>query len=109
VEARGEEGSASKSTEARGEEATTVVVEQMVPAEEMPEMAAPERLEVSGVVASNAALDESGTSGRIAAASEGDLRARSSEQPDEGMNWAIVQHGVPADFVRTEHKEEEIW
>ena len=74
-----ERGPTLKLKEARGEEAAMMAAEQMVPVEETPEMAALERFEGSGEVASNTALGEAGTSGRIAAASEGDLGARSSE------------------------------
>ena len=71
--------------------------------------AVPERFEGPGEVASNVTLGKVGTSGRITAASEGGLWAESSEQPSEGISWAIVQPGVPVDFVRVEHEEDEIW
>ena len=54
-------------------------------------------------------LGEAGTSCRITTASEGGLGAGPSEQPSEGISWAIVQPGVPVDFVRAEREEDEIW
>ena len=82
---------------------------QIVSAEEMPETAAPGQFEGPGKAALNAALNEAGTSGCITAASEGDLGAGSSEQPSEGISWAIIQPGVLEDFVRAERVEDEIW
>ena len=38
-----------------------------------------------------------------------DLGAGPSGPPDGGASWAVVQRGVPEDFVRAEHEEEEIW
>ena len=72
-------------------------------------MAEPKQFEAPGGVASNAALDEASTSGRITAASEGGLGAGPPEQPSEGITWAIVQPGVPENFVRAEREEDEIW
>ena len=103
------EGPAPKPTEARGEEATTTAATQMVPVKETLEMAVPERFEDPREVTSNTALGEAGTSGRITAASEGSLGAGPSEQPSDGISWAIVQPGVPEDFVRAERIEDEIW
>jgi len=42
----------------------------------------------------------------MAAAPEGDLGAGPS---GVGVSWAVVQRGVPEDFVRVEHDEDEIW
>jgi hypothetical protein len=103
------EGPGPKLTETGGKEAATTAAEQMLPTEETPEMVAPERFESPGEVASNAALGKVGTSGRITAASEGGLGAGPSEQPSEGISWAIVQPRVPEDFVRAEREEDEIW
>ena len=85
-----EEGPAPKLTEAR-EEAAMMAAEQMVPAEETVELAAPERFESLGEVASNAVLGEAGTSGHIAVGSMGDLGAGPSGPPDGGASWAVVQ------------------
>ena len=54
-------------------------------------------------------LGEAGTSSRVTTASEGGLWAGPSKQPSEGISWAIVHPGVPEDFVRAEHEEDEIW
>ena len=79
------------------------------PVPEVPETAAPERPESSAVVASSAALGEAGGSGKVADASSAGLGASSSGPPTGGASWAVVQRGVPKDFVRAEHEEEEIW
>jgi hypothetical protein len=90
-------------------EAQTVpVVEPVAPVVE-PVVMAPERPEGSGMVASSTALGEDGTSGRTAAVSEGNLRAGSSGPPVGGASWAVVQRGVPEDFICAEREEEEIW
>jgi hypothetical protein len=75
----------------------------------VPETAAPERFEDPGEVTSNVAFSEAGTSGGIAAGSEGGLGTEPSEQPSERISWAIIQPRVPEDFVRTEREEDEIW
>ena len=95
--------------EARGKEGATTTAERMIPTEETPEFAVPERFEGSGEAASNTVLGEVGASGRIATASEGDLGAGPSRQPIEGISWTIVQPGVPEDFLLTEREEDEIW
>ena len=69
----------------------------------------PERLEDLAEIALNAMISEASTSCHVAAASEGGLGAGLSGQPIEGISWMIVQPGVPEDFLRTEHEEDEIW
>jgi len=59
-----------------------------------------------GVVASSSVLDEAGFRGQMATAPEGDAGAGPS---GEGVSWAVIQRGVPEDFVRYEHYEDEIW
>ena len=78
-----------------------MAVEPMV----MPAAAEPEG---SGVVASSTALGEGGASGQLAVASGGGLGAGPSRPPGGGVSWAVVQQGIPKDFVRAEHEEEEI-
>ena len=85
------------------------VVEPAQPVTEVPEAAVPEWSEGSSVVASSTALDEAGASGQMAAASGGGLGAGPSGLSGEGVSWAVVQRGVPEDFVRAKHEEEEIW
>ena len=72
-------------------------------------VAVPPRLEGSCVVASSTALGEAGASGQIAVGSGGDLGVCLSGPPGGGASWAVMQRGVPEDFVRAEHEEEEIW
>jgi hypothetical protein len=98
------EGPAPEPAEARGEGATTMVMEWLVLAEKTPG-----RLEGSSVVVPNAASNEAGTNSRIAATSEGDRGAGSSWQSGGGINWVIVHCGVPEDFVCVEREEEEFW
>ena len=52
------------------------------------------------------------TAARIAkfvSASEGVFGARTSEGPDHGANYAIVQSGVPSNFARVEREEDDAW
>ena len=42
-------------------------------------------------------------------ASEDILGAGTSEGPGHGANYAIVQFGVPSEFLRNEQEEEEAW
>jgi hypothetical protein len=42
------------------------------------------------------------------AISEGGLGAGPSQQQSEGVSWAIVQPGVPEDFVRAEQEEDKV-
>jgi len=68
-----------------------------------------DRLEGSYVIASNTVLGEADASGYTAAVSEGGLGAGPSGPPSEGASWAVIQRGIPEDFVRAERMEEEIW
>jgi len=72
-------------------------------------VAVPPRPEGSCVVASSTALGEAGANGQIAAGSAGNLGVGPSRLPDGGASWAVMQRGIPEDFVRAEHEEEEIW
>ena len=74
-----------------------------------PVVIAPERPKGSGVVASSTALGEAGPSGHFATTSGGSLGAGPSGPPSEGASWAVIQRGIPEDFVRAERMEEEIW
>jgi len=109
AEIGGEEASAPEPTEAKDGGASTVAVGPVVPSVVAPEMVVPEWAEGSGMIAPNTALGEASTSGPVAAAPVGDLGAGPSGPPSEGVSWAVVQRGVPEDFLRTEPEKEDIW
>ena len=74
-----------------------------------PVVEVPERRGDSDVVAPSIVLGEASVSGQVTAAPGGGLGAISSGPPVEGVSRAVVQRGVPEEFIRTEHEEEEIW
>ena len=42
-------------------------------------------------------------------ASEGVLGVETSEGPEHGASYAIVQSGVPSNFARVEQEEDDAW
>ena len=81
-----------------------------IPAEEIPEVGAPGRLEDPWeVAAAAAAYDDAGVSTDIATTSEGGLGVGPSEEPEHGVSWAMVQPGVPSVFAYNERWEYEVW
>ena len=46
---------------------------------------------------------------KFVSASEGVFGARTSEGPDHGANYAIVQSGVPSNFAQTKREEGDAW
>ena len=58
----------------------------------------------------NAAASAAARMAELVSASEGVLGAGTSEGPPVGVEWAMVQHGVPSDFdLKEREEEEEVW
>ena len=80
----------------------------VVPDKEIPKMGASRRLEDLREVAPNIAPGAVGAFADIASTSEGGLSAGPSEGPDYGVEWVIIQPGVPSDFARNEREEDDV-
>lgn len=94
---------------ARGEGAAAAAAAQTAPENVVPVLEIlPEEFEDLEEVDPNAAASAAARVADFVSASEGVLGVGPSEGPPVGVEWAMVQPGVPSDFDRNEREEEDV-